>query len=289
MITDRQTNFVYLAESLPEDYPEFFNRFEAVLKDCNIPFDRLPNTKDIWAVDYMPIQTQKNEFVQFRYEPDYLMDTAKDRATISDVDAICKAIGTKPIKSDINLDGGNVSQWNDKVILCEKVFDENPELTEDELCEELMELFNVKEENLHFVPLDPEDFTGHADGMVRFVDKNTVLINDYSNEYPDFYAAFKEEIELAGFRSIELPYEPEEDPNEISAVGLYLNYLEMEQAVIVPIFNLDTDHKAVEILKDVFRGKTVRTLECSELARKGGGILNCISWNIWSDHQGQEH
>ncbi|MGB1318735.1 MAG: agmatine deiminase family protein, partial [Flavobacteriales bacterium] len=76
-----------------------------------------------------------------------------------------------------------------------------------------------------------------------------------------------------------LPYCPEDDPTETSAVGLYLNYLEMEQAVIVPIFNLPSDKKAMEILKSVFPEKSVRAVECVELARLGG-ILNCITWNI---------
>jgi len=283
MITDRQTNFLYLADSLPKDYPEFFKSFESVLKECNIPFDWLPNTKDIWAVDYMPIQTRENEFIQFRYEPDYLMDSEENKATISDVDAICKAIGIKPIKSNINLDGGNVVQWNDKAILCNKIFKENgigEDEDGDELVEELTEYFNIKEENLHFVPEDELDFTGHADGMVRFVGNNTVLVNDYSEEDPEFQIAFQEAIKETGLEQITLPYQPEEDPEETSAVGLYLNYLEMEQAVIAPIFDLPTDEKAVRILKNVFAGKTVKTLNCTELARKGGGILNCITWNI---------
>ena len=32
----------------------------------------LQGTKDIWAVDYMPVQIQDDEFVQFVYNPDYL-------------------------------------------------------------------------------------------------------------------------------------------------------------------------------------------------------------------------
>lgn len=63
MITDRQTNFLYLADSLPKKYPNFYERFEKVLIKSNIKFNLLPNTKDVWAVDYMPIQTDlKNLF-----------------------------------------------------------------------------------------------------------------------------------------------------------------------------------------------------------------------------------
>ena len=279
MIIDQQTNFLYLSDLLPTEHPDFFKRFEAVLSECGIPFALLPDTKDVWGVDYMPIQTQQNEFIQFRYEPDYLMDTPENKATISNVDSICKSIGIKPIKSNINLDGGNVSKWDDRVILCDKIFEENLDLSEDELFEELMDYFNVNEENLHFVPWDENDFTGHADGMVRFVDANTLLINDYSQETEAFRDLFLDALETTGLDLIVLPYEPEDDPTLVSAVGLYLNYLEMEQAVIIPVFNLPSDKKAMEILSEVFDGKKVIPLECTELA-KNGGILNCISWNI---------
>jgi len=280
MIPDHQTNFLYLSNLLPKEYPDFFKRFETVLKECDIPFDFLLDTQDVWAVDYMPVQTSKDEFIQFRYEPDYLMDTPENKATISNVDAICKSIGIKPIKSNVNLDGGNVTRWDDSVILCEKVFFENEELEEDDLVEELLEHFNLREERLFFVPWDENDFTGHADGMVRFVGPNTLLINDYWQEEEAFQDLFQSAIEATELDVIILPYEPEDDPTLVSAVGLYLNYLEMEQAVIVPVFNLPSDKKALEILTEVFKDKKVIPLECVELARKGGGILNCISWNI---------
>ena len=72
MITDKQTTKLFLADCLPHKQPKFFKQFEKVLNDCKIKFHFLPDTKDIWAVDYMPVQVSKNEFVQFVYNPDYL-------------------------------------------------------------------------------------------------------------------------------------------------------------------------------------------------------------------------
>jgi hypothetical protein len=74
MITDSQTNFLYLSDVLPNKYPDFYKRIEKLLHSCNINFDLLPKTKDVWAVDYMPIQVNEKRFVQFRYEPDYLRE-----------------------------------------------------------------------------------------------------------------------------------------------------------------------------------------------------------------------
>ena len=72
MIPDNNTNFLYLADTLPKNYLKFFQGFEKVLNSCKINFDLLPKTKDVWAVDYMPIQIDLNKFVRFVYNPSYL-------------------------------------------------------------------------------------------------------------------------------------------------------------------------------------------------------------------------
>ena len=81
---------------------------------------------------------------------------------------------------------------------------------------------------------------------------------------------------------LELPYNPADDPTLTSAKGLYLNYLQMEQAVIVPVFKSTIDEKAMKILENVFKGRTIVPIEANEIA-KWGGILNCITWNIMID------
>src|ERR1039457_451523 len=104
MITDQQTNFLYLADSLPELYPSFYARFEEVLKQKEVKSFLPPGTKDIWARDFIPIQVQENSFVQFIYNPGYLK-TKKEIASISVVDSICNEIKIAPTKSKIHLDG----------------------------------------------------------------------------------------------------------------------------------------------------------------------------------------
>jgi agmatine deiminase len=276
MIPDSQTNFLYLADTLPNKYPDFFKRFEKVLKEDKIPFQFLPNTEDVWAVDYMPIQINEENFVQFTYNPDYLQ-SKKYQKTISDVDSIVKALGLKTTKSKLVLDGGNISKSTDKVIMCDKVFHENSHIPERELIKLLKELFQV--DKLFFIPWDKNDFTGHADGMVRFLDEDTVLINDYSIEDLKFQRSFRMALHNAGLDWIELPYTPHNDQPLTSADGLYLNYLQMEQAIIVPTFESPNDDKAVKVLEDVFKGFSISTVQAKDLA-EDGGILNCITWNI---------
>ena len=276
MINDRQTNKLFLADCLPDMQPKFFQRFEEVLNAFGIPYSFLPDTKDIWAVDFMPIQISKDKFVQFTYNPDYLQPK-KYHKTISDVDSICKAINLTTQKSKLIVDGGNVSKTTDKVIMCDKVFHENKNLSEKEVIKQLHQFFQV--DKLYFVPWDINDFTGHSDGMVRFIDNNTVLINDYSNENAEFQRCFRMSLHNAGLDYIELPYNPPNDPTLTSARGLYLNYLQMQQAIIVPTFKTKHDEQAIKVLEKVFKGQSITTVESNDLADEGG-ILNCITWNI---------
>ncbi len=131
----------------------------------------------------MPIQVDSSKFVRFVYNPSYLK-SKKIQKTISDVDEICEQIGIETIKSNIVLDGGNVTRTTDKVIMTDRIFIENPNYNRKQLIKELHDLFQV--DKLFLVPEQPKDFTGHSDGMVRFIDEQTVIINDYKLEKPEF-------------------------------------------------------------------------------------------------------
>lgn len=278
MIPDSQTNFLYLADTLEKKYPNFYKQFEAVLNNYNINFQILQRTKDVWAVDYMPIQIDKDSFVQFVYNPDYLRDTIKLSKTISDVDAICKEITLAPKKSNIILDGGNVTRTTDKVIMCDKVFTENPTIKEKDLIKELQNLFQV--DKLIFIPTHPIDFTGHADGMVRFFDSDTVLINDYSKEDINFQLRFRLALHNAGLKYIEIPYNPYDNKKDEHANGEYINFLQMQQAVIIPTFSIKEDDAVIKQFEQLFAGQRIATVDGNDLAFDGG-ILNCITWNIY--------
>lgn len=277
MITDNETNFLYLADSLQkEQFSPFLDRFKAVLEKHSIPYKFLLGTRDIWAVDFMPVQISEKNFVQFCYNPDYLQSKTQLK-TISNVDSICDLINLAPTKSKIIVDGGNVIRSSNAVIMCDKVFHENKSVNEKDLIKQLKDSFEI--ENLFFVPWDKSDAIGHADGMVRFLDNDSVLINNYSKEKPEFQRAFRMALHNAGFDWTEIPYNPYDNKPSSSAEGIYLNYLQMQQAVIIPTFNRKEDDEAVRIFEQIFKGQTIATVESNEIA-KHGGILNCITWNI---------
>lgn len=277
MVTDAETDFLFVADTLPKKHPQFFNEFSKILNDESIMFSLLPNTKDIWAVDFMPIQIQKDRFIQFTYCPDYLRKYKRWSKTISDVNCICKEIGLSPVKSDIVLDGGNVVREKNKVIMCDKIFVENPGYEKKFLTNELKELFEV--DHLFFIPTHPKDMIGHADGMVRFLNDQTVIINNYKNEKKEFKKAFQNALHDAGLDTVEIPYIVDSNKNEIQANGIYLNYLQMRNLIVVPTFGIAEDEEALKIFEQLFPSSAINLVDSNEIAKEGG-VLNCISWNI---------
>jgi len=196
MIEDIETNFVYFSEKLASD-PKFSKAFKNIieaLEKCSIAYGFLPNTRDIWARDYMPIQIGEDKFVEYRYDPDYLQGEEK-RIVKTYPDMVCDKLGIKTIKTDIILDGGNVIKANNSLILTDKIVQENKGLySEDGLVEELKRVFEV--DKIILIPWDKKhEPYGHADGMVRFITDNKVLIQKYFDFYPEkFKTQMNQEI-----------------------------------------------------------------------------------------------
>ena len=279
MIQDKDTTVLYLSDRLKKNYPSFYNHFSSVLDENNVPFFLLEGTNDIWCRDYMPIQVDYDKYIQFDYHPSYLR--GKYEHTISDVTKLSKQVRINPIKSHIKLDGGNVIKTSDKVIVTDKIFKENPDFSKKELIDKLEKLFEAK---LYIIPALPYDALGHADGIVRFFDDNTVLVNNFthSKESLSFQKKLYGTLGTYGFNIVQIPYYPDYKKTKTglySAKGVYINYLELIDKIFLPFFgNESEDMEAMEVFERLF-GKRIIPINSIEIAKEGG-VLNCISWNI---------
>ena len=251
-------------------YKPAADRMFAALDLFNIKYKLLNNTKDIWLRDYMPVKTKSGKYVSFRYEPSYLADDPQLRTNFkTDIAPSFKVDNL--VYTDINLDGGNVafSPSKEKVIISDRVYSENPSWHKTELTAKLAKLL---EANVIIIPSLKSDMTGHADGMVRFVNENTVVTNAPLSSF-GFETKVKKALQNHGIEVLDFPYF---DSNGDSAIGCYLNFLEIEQAIFLPVFGVDTDNKAVQTAKHIFH-KAIVPVNINEIAAYGG-LLNCISW-----------
>jgi agmatine deiminase len=278
MISDRETNFVYLPDLLEEKCPEVYRQLVCAFERSKIEYGLLPETRDLWVVDFMPLQVQKDYFVQYTYDPDYLKPR-KYSKTKSNYNEICTKIGYTPNKVSIVLDGGNVVKHKQKVILTSKIFNDNPDYPENNLITEISNQLQV--DQVIIIPREPKDFTGHADSMVRFINGNMVLVNSYPKDktYEAFGYNLRGSLRNAGLHIVELPYTALQNNDANDATGCYINFLEVGKYIFYPVFAQLSDQTVEIVLRNNFKDRELVDIDCREIA-KLGGVLNCASWNI---------
>lgn len=266
---------VYMSEMLMSKYPETCKNLIGILEKHNVNYSFIKGTKDIWCRDYMPVQTESGKIIQFKYEPSYLKGEEWDSIR-SNVHEVCKMNGLNPQFSDINLDGGNVLICEGRAIISDRVFSENPNKAKDSLVKELSELLECE---IIIIPSENDDMTGHADGMVRFVNRNTILGNNRAKEYQYWQKGIQKVIDQYNFTYIDVPFFEDKDRKHpyYSAIGIYVNYLEVNDLIVMPKYNRDEDKQAFEILQKTFPDKKIETIDYNDIAKEGGA-LNCTTW-----------
>lgn len=279
MIIDNDSNIVYFSALLESDprFPGAYKRIAEILDRNHVKYDLLECTRDVWARDYMPVQISKNEFVQFRYNPSYLIDEPERR---SEPLIVCRANNINPAYSEINLDGGNVIRWHDKVIMTNRLYTENPEFTnKKELVEEIGRQLKS---DIIIIPQINSDFTGHSDGLVRFYNENTIIGNDRKEEYEYWVKSTTKVIDTFNLKYIDMPmFEYKDKRCHGSSIGCYMNWLEIGNLIVFPVFEVpgNKDKLALDLIMSLYPGKIIEPININDIANQGG-LMNCISWNI---------
>jgi agmatine/peptidylarginine deiminase len=279
MISDNQTNKVFFSEllKLNSKFTTTCNEITQILDSFEVSYEFLEKTKDIWARDYMPIQVSEDEFVEYRYDPDYLQGEwkgSRDLKTYPDI--VCDWLKLKTIKTDIILDGGNVIKSKNYAILTDKIIQENQFLYDKtKLIKQLEELFEVDHVILIPWPKDDEKEYGHTDGMLRFIDNETVLINEIEKT-PTIEKRLKEH----GLKWEYLRFNVKKKSKHNWA---FINFLQTKDLILLPKFIIEEDDQAFEQMKAYFpdyaRNNRITQVDMTEIVKEDGA-LNCISWTI---------
>ncbi len=273
MVTDKDTDLVFLSSWLEKEkkYRDFHNRLTALLLSSGIEFRVLDGTEDIWMRDYMPVQIKDDIFVQYVYNPDYLQ---RKRRYITDADPLCNRLGIPRRRTDLVIDGGNVVKTGRHVIMTEKVYSENVGLTPDEIMARLRDLFQCE---IIMLPWDRRDRYGHADGIVRPIDENTVLLTHVDDFGPEMTEAF-EAVLCRHFSVRRLHYEVDRASNGNWA---YINFLRVGDTIILPALGVPEDRQAFDQFTDYYPDCRILQIDASEIIRDGGA-LNCVTWTVKS-------
>lgn len=279
IITDARTDAVCFSSLITKF--RLWGALKPILLKRQIPYAFIPHTKDIWVRDFMPIQINTERFVAFSYAPSYLArlpeyhtDWARTEGCI--IHHHISTQGDTPThirhsvtRSEINLDGGNTIKCDDCIIITDRIFRENASVPKTILLDSLEKIFS---QEVFIIPSDPLEMTGHADGMVRYIGNNTILLNHYADFDPVLRKRLLKTLSPR-FTVAELCWGNNRCPNTNWA---YINYLQIGNLIIAPSINKSLDDTVIPKLEEILHSH-VHTIPALGIVRLGGG-LNCLSW-----------
>ena len=309
LIPDWETDvvFVVLPHKMTEEYPDkglqlfYDDLLKAIVKYdkvitfvednnyINIPGVNYVYQKDldIWIRDFAPLITKKG-FYQYIYQPEYIQYSISSKIRKAFSHVISDWLSVKEI--EIINDGGNFIHNGRTMIMTDKIYDLNPQLSREKIN---LHFYEIGIEKIVILPQDKNDITGHADGMVKWIDENQLFVTKY--EDGKLYNKVLEILEqqLPDVKIHELDFKNlHNDVDQLSsqsknqlgkvedATGIYINFLQTKNAVYVPIYgNKHEDDIVKKKILEVFKDKPVEFIRAEKLSQYGG-VINCVTWNV---------
>lgn len=269
---------ICISEKLYLEYPMVHVSLCNALERSNVKYQILPNTKEVWARDYMPLHIGKGRYITFNFAPDYL-DMGKNKY-VTNQNLVIQDLGiTVNSHLDITLDGGNAVRCDDKTIMTDKVISENPNIRPLKLIDTIEKALCTE---LILIPWDMEEQFGHADGMIAYIGNGKLLMNNYSQMGKEMKSFCKRMHKILDYHF---------DVQELSYTGrlkkdtwCYLNYIETPKTVIIPGLSkgldCNNDKAAVNVFSNFFPNKEIIQVFANPLV-KHGGALHCITWELY--------
>ena len=128
---------------------------------------------------------------------------------------------------------------------------------------------------------DRHEIYGHADGIVRYITDNRVLMTNYSEYDEEFATSFRKALEHDGYKMEELHYSSYASPRSDDDFSwAYINFLQTSKVIIVPLLGIEEqDAEALKQIQDIYRDVDVKGVYALPLLKEEGGF-NCFTWTV---------
>jgi agmatine/peptidylarginine deiminase len=245
-------------------------------------------TNDTWARDCSAISIEENTKTILL---DFTFNGWGNKFRSDKDNALTQALYPDAKECNFILEGGGIETNGVDILLttAHTMLNKNRNkfLTKEAITKSLQDYFGMKNIlYLYHGYLAGDDTDSHIDTLVRFVDKKTLVYVCCEDQEDEHYHSLKlMENELKYFakiynlKLIALPMcDAVYDKGE-RLPATYANFLFVNNAILLPIYNVKQDQKAIEIFKNIFQDKEIIPIDCSILIRQHGS-LHCISMNF---------
>lgn len=254
---------------------------------------------DTWARDHGPISrynlnTQQREILDFQFNGwGNKFDASLDNQINRQLEQQGAFENSTFIKQNLILEGGSIESDGLGTLLtteqCLLNKNRNPELNKADI-----ESFFQQELGIHnFLWLAHGDLIGddtdaHIDTLARLCSKQDIAYCKSEPEDPHFAQLDKMAQQLAGFKNSQgepytlhaLPLPKaifSQDGQRLPAT--YANFLIINDAVLLPIYQDDNDSIAIKVLQNIFADRIIYAIDCRQIIEQYGS-LHCLTMQI---------
>ncbi|WP_017445097.1 agmatine deiminase family protein [Gayadomonas joobiniege] len=201
---------------------------------------------------------------------------------------------TKHHNIPLVLEGGSIETDGDGTLLTTKACllnpNRNPEITADELEQQLKSLFSV-EQILWLAngELAGDDTDAHIDTLARFAPGHTIIYQGCQDPHDHHYSALQKMAhQLTDFRDIhqqpyqlfELPWPSAQYNNEQQRLpATYANFLFINQKVLLPVYGVEQDQAAIEVMQNALPNHQIVAINCRPIIEQFGS-LHCLTMQL---------
>lgn len=245
------------------------------------------NTNDTWIRDFGPINVLKNgEIISYNF-----LFNAWGGKFKSDLDNcvnhnLSQLLNEPMIDYNFILEGGSIDFNGNGVMLtttkCLLNANRNYQMSKEQIDLKLKEIFGLKDiiwlENGSIIG---DDTDSHVDTLARFIDKNTIAFSVCYDERDEHYVSLskmKQELEKLSFNLIELPIPSAKFFKNKRLAATYVNFVFVNGALIVPIYNDKNDEIVLNRLKKHLPDIDVIGVDALVFLRENGS-LHCSCQN----------
>lgn len=203
---------------------------------------------------------------------------------------------SKVVNSNIRLDGGNIQRHGEIAIMTDIIFRHNPSIPANKL---LARLEKLLEAEVILIPCDPDEdpndpaTVGHSDGICQFAPDGKLFVHDFTQLKGRTYARYFKDLSecLGRFKTVLMPNASKLRPRMTEkqfrklypeadtfnpGFGYYVNFTIVGNVVLLPVFGIEMDNYAIELLQRFIPTHQVYPIPCAELSMSGG-LVNCVT------------
>lgn len=264
------------------------NYVKKYFKDStNIIFKQY-TTNDTWARDCSAISILENKKIKLL---NFTFNGWGEKFSFEKDNALTPTLYKEIENCNLILEGGAIESNNEGIILTTSHAmlnkNRNKNLTKTEITQKLKECFGAKEIlYLNHGYLAGDDTDSHIDTLARFINENTIMYVTSDNQQDEHFqelSLMKQELEhfasLYNFKLIPLPMCSPIYFNGERLPATYANFLFVNNAILVPIYNVKEDKIALSIFQENFPQHQIISIDCSTLIKQHGS-LHCVTMNF---------